>query len=396
MKNADNRKRILLFFLIFLVAIVLDITDGIVKNGKIQRNDSIDGEKEVELILNADGLPKDYVYKINVQEVLYTKEEAEAFFEEARKEIDNDFENVSDVIPAKEYYISECVEVEWSFSPREYIQADYRIHQEELQEDLVVNASATLYCGQYEEVYTFPFLISKKEQTNEEKLITSLEVWFTEEMKKEGTSELVLPKELDGVSLVWSERPSNLCWKVLFFEIVVFLLLYLRKKEQKKEEKKLLLKSFEQDYAELVGSLSVLMGAGMSLKQAWNVIATQYVRKKETDAYPKKEALEEVVLANRKMQEGESERGAFLQMMERIPLMSYHRLIHMLLANRDKGTKGLCEILDKEAQTAYEQKILNVRKMGEEASAKLLVPMMLMLVIVMAIVLLPAFINFSI
>lgn len=396
MKKLYDIKAIVIFFLIFLVAIVLDVTDGIVKNGTIQRNDSMDGEKEVELILNADGLPKDYIYKINVQEVLYTKEEAKAFFKKAKKEIDNDFENVSEIIPAKESYVSERVEVEWSFSPREYMQSDYRVRQEELQEDTIINASATLHCGQYEEVYTFPFMISKKEQTKEEKIIASLEAWFAEEMKKEGTSELVLPEELDGVSLDWSEQPSNLCWKVLCFEIVVVLLLYLREKEQKKEEEKLLLKSLEQDYAELVGSLSVLMGAGMSLKQAWNVIATQYIRKKEIDAYSKKEALEEVVLVNRKMQEGESERGAFLQMMERIPLMCYHRLIHMLLANRDKGTKGLCELLDKEAQTAYEQKILNVRKMGEEASAKLLVPMMLMLVIVMAIVLLPAFINFSI
>ena len=52
MKNADNRKYILLFFLIFLLAIAVDITDGIIKNGTIQRNDSMDGEKEVELIFN--------------------------------------------------------------------------------------------------------------------------------------------------------------------------------------------------------------------------------------------------------------------------------------------------------------------------------------------------------
>ena len=396
MKKADNIKRILVFFFIFLIAIVLERTDGTIEKGTIQRNESMKGEKDVELVLNAEGLPKDYVYKVNVQEVLYTKEEAEVFLEEAKKEIDKDFKNVSEVIPVEESYVSERVEAEWSFSSRDYIQADYRVRQEKLQADVVVNATATLRCGSYEQLYTFPFIISKKEQTKEEQLKASLDAWFTEEMTKEGVSKIILPEKLNGVSLQWSEKKTNLSLKVLCFEIVVFLLLYLREKEQKKETERLLLKNFEQEYAELVGSLSVLMGAGMSLKQAWNIIATQYMRKKETDAYPQKEALEEVVLVNRKIQEGESERGAFLQMMERIPLMCYHRLIHMLLANRDKGTKGLCEILDKEAQTAYEQKILNVRKMGEEASAKLLVPMMLMLVIVMAIVLLPAFINFSI
>ena len=174
------------------------------------------------------------------------------------------------------------------------------------------------------------------------------------------------------------------------------MLLCLRQQEQKKEKEQLRQSSMEQDYPEIIGSLSVLMGAGMTLKQAWNLIATQYIRKKETDGYGKKPAYEEVLLVNRKIQEGESEKDAFLEMIERIPLMCYHRLIRLLLTNREKGTKGLCEMLDKEAQEAYEQRILKIRKLGEEASAKLLMPMMLMLLLVMAIVLLPAFINFSI
>ena len=306
-------------------------------------------------------------------------------------------QDISTKIPAREYYVSEQVEAEWSFSPRSVVHTDYSINQEEISEEgVILNVIATLRCGTYEELYMFPILIEKKVFTQEEQILMSLEEWFDKEMQKEGVFEVLLPKELNGVSMSWSEKENHVLWKALCFEIVIFLLLYFREKEQEKETRKLYLQRMEHEYPEIVGSLSVLLGAGMTVKQAWGVMAKQYMRKIEADGEKQKGAWEEIVLLNRKVQEGESEKEALLQMMERIPLMCYHRLIRLLLTNREKGAKGLCELLDKEAETAYEQQVLSMRKLGEEASTKLLMPMMIMLFLVMAIVLLPAFINFSI
>lgn len=397
MKKRDYIKWGILCFIIFLLVLLYEHKQNEVEQGIILRNQAKEGIKEITLILNAEGLPKDYVYELEVRELLHTKNEADECFSLAKAEIDTDFREVSQKIPAKESYASGQVGAEWSFSPASCIDADYIINEDEIPtEGMVINTTVTLSCGAYEELYTFAFMVEKRTVTQEEQLTASIDAWFEQEMQKEGVLEVVLPNEVDGIHLHWSQPSSYLSLKVLGLELGIVLLLYLRKQEQKKEKEKLRQYSMEQDYPEIIGSLSVLMGAGMTLKQAWNLIANQYIRRKETDGYSKKEAYEEVVLVNRKIQEGESEKEAFLEMMERVPIMCYHRLIRLLLTNREKGTKGLCELLDKEAQGAYEQRILTIRKFGEEASTKLLMPMMMMLLLVMAIILLPAFINFSI
>ena len=63
--------------------------------------------------------------------------------------------------------------------------------------------------------------------------------------------------------------------------------------------------------------------------------------------------------------------------------------------SKSKGGSDLCQHLEKEASKAYEQRIMDAKKKGEEASTKMLVPLMLMMVLVMAIVIMPAIIEFA-
>ena len=59
-----------------------------------------------------------------------------------------------------------------------------------------------------------------------------------------------------------------------------------------------------------------------------------------------------------------------------------------------KGVKGIYEQLEQEAEDSFRERKQQAKKLGEEASTKLLVPMILMLGIVMAIVIVPAFLKF--
>ena len=52
--------------------------------------------------------------------------------------------------------------------------------------------------------------------------------------------------------------------------------------------------------------------------------------------------------------------------------------------------------LQEESRMAFEQRILVAKRRGEEASTKMLVPLMLMLMLVMAIVMVPALMEFQI
>ena len=65
----------------------------------------------------------------------------------------------------------------------------------------------------------------------------------------------------------------------------------------------------------------------------------------------------------------------------------------MLSQNLRKGTKGLTELLGREAEDAFEERKNLAKKIGEEAGTKLMIPMFLMLIIVFAMVIVPAFFS---
>ena len=55
---------------------------------------------------------------------------------------------------------------------------------------------------------------------------------------------------------------------------------------------------------------------------------------------------------------------------------------------------GVCNYLEEEEHRAYTERILLAKKLGEEASTKMLLPLLLMMMLVMGIVLAPAMIGF--
>ena len=70
------------------------------------------------------------------------------------------------------------------------------------------------------------------------------------------------------------------------------------------------------------------------------------------------------------------------------------KLATLLQTNIKKGTKELSNLLEKEAYDAFEKRKNMARVKGEEATTRLLMPMMLMLITVMMIIMIPAIWSF--
>ena len=68
----------------------------------------------------------------------------------------------------------------------------------------------------------------------------------------------------------------------------------------------------------------------------------------------------------------------------------------MLEQNLTKGTKGMKELLAQEVADAFEERKRLARKKGEEASTKMLIPMIMMLAVVIVIVAVPALMSIGI
>ena len=106
-------------------------------------------------------------------------------------------------------------------------------------------------------------------------------------------------------------------------------------------------------------------------------------------------AYEEMLITEREISDGEMGRKAYAGFAERINIPCYQKFVRIILQSIHKGSKGVCEALEKESEEAFDERRLLALKMGEEAGTKMLVPMMLMMVIVIAIVIAPAIIDFK-
>ena len=148
-------------------------------------------------------------------------------------------------------------------------------------------------------------------------------------------------------------------------------------------------------YPEIVSKMAILMGAGMTVEQAWNRITARYSDERQKRQKQYMPAYEEMLVTEREISDGGTARKAYSNFAERINIACYQRFVRIILQSIHKGNKGVCEMLEKESDDAFNERRLLALKLGEEAGTKMLVPMMLMMTIVIAIVIAPAIINFK-
>lgn len=137
------------------------------------------------------------------------------------------------------------------------------------------------------------------------------------------------------------------------------------------------------------------MGSGMTVEQAWNRITARYLDKRKNNDENIMPAYEEMLVTEREISDGMTGRKAYAGFAERVKLPCYQKLARIILQSIHIGSKGVCEMLEKESEDAFDERRLLALKLGEEAGTKMLMPMMIMMAIVIAIVIAPAIIDFK-
>ena len=149
-------------------------------------------------------------------------------------------------------------------------------------------------------------------------------------------------------------------------------------------------KELRRDYPELVEKFILLIGAGLNVKGAWLRITNEYIGKREKEG-TKLYAYEEMLVTRYQIENGMTELKAYELFGRRIGLLPYMKFSTLLTQNLRKGTSDMLRILEYEAIDIMNEKKENAKILGEEASTKLLLPMMLMMLEVFAIIIYAAF-----
>ena len=244
--------------------------------------------------------------------------------------------------------------------------------------------------------YEIPLVIVPKEQTPQELWAAQLQeelVASEKEQKELGT--FMLPDSIADKKVIWKERREDYSLVIWGLLVVTACCVYrmqdkdLHKKTEERNAQMLA------EYPVLVNRLTLYLGAGMTIKGAWNKIAKDYRGRKELHG-EKNYTYEEMLFTCYEMQGGVSEYNAYERFGKICGLQPYTRLVGLLHQSLKKGNSALINDLQKEAEEAQEMRRNQARKKGEEAGTKLLLPMMMMLAIVMVLVMVPAFFSFSV
>ncbi|MCD7736218.1 MAG: type II secretion system F family protein [Lachnospiraceae bacterium] len=367
-----------------------------------------EGDRTEALSVQVEGEDEVQELTVTVQERKYTEEEKQALLDLALSELDEqlpgendslDFVQTGLVFP--ESLQDGAVSISWMTDPYGVIGADGNIVLAEEEEGTLVEIQETLECDGRESTYSAYARVFPPDMTEEERLLAAIEeevVRADEESSHK--SELVLPASAEGRMLTWIEASSNPCLSVLAMTLVLAVCLYLQMDNQvhkKAEERKnqLLL-----DYPDLMWKMTMLLGAGMSIRGAFMRISEEYQREqrqrkaKTGKAGQMRYVYEEITYTCREMQSGIGEAQAYERFGKRCQLPEYIRIGSILSQNLRKGAKGLTDLLETEAEASLNDRKNHARKIGEQAGTKLLLPMMLMLGIVLTVLMVPAFLSF--
>lgn len=359
------------------------------------------GSYEAELLLEIDGREAEE-FLVVVPEQRFTEKEEETYLFDAVKEIEDGFvgENASlEMVCEKVHIQSEYQEgkvlAEWEFSNAGLIDGNGMIDESRLEtEHELVEAKIMLTCGDSSRIYHFYFDVYKREKSETEQFYEKLNEFITKSGERKGTDVLYLPTELEGHSLVWKEKKSYLPFQIFAIGIFVTALLPFVEKERKKEEKAKREAQLLREYPEMINKMSLLLGAGMTLQGAWKKIVIEYVELQKKNGR-KKLVYEEMLITLREIEGGMGEAVSYKAFGERCSVSKYRKFSNYLIQNRKKGSRGLAQLLEKEAEDVFEERKNMAQQYGEEAETKLLFPMLFMLGIVMFIIMVPAILSFQ-
>lgn len=247
-----------------------------------------------------------------------------------------------------------------------------------------VYLKARMTNGIFDETVEIPVLIFPKEMDSQTEFFKALAEASGED---EVGAMMKLPKEIGSHPLKYKEANRSGNEILLLLGVVAAICLFLKEKNDMEKQRKKRENSLLMDYSEILSRFAVLTGAGYTIRQAWRKMVVDHEGK------PPRPVYEEMRVALNRMNTGISELQSYGEFGRRCGLRCYLRFVSLLENNLNTGGKNLRNLLEREVETAFEQRKDLAKRLGEEASAKLLLPLFLMLGVVMVMIVAPAFLT---
>ena len=364
------------------------------ESGVIYRGRYEEGEKQLLLEADSGDEKREFQMTVSAQNLTDTElqELADGFLEKIPELIRNgnsDIDHVTDELELTDTYEGYPFEVEWDSDREEIVDDNGSVCEVETPERVTLRV--TLNCQQYSTTESFSITVVPRSYSPAEQEYREISEYLLDSERDSRDEETwILPEEWNNKPLVWRVKEKRYCLLIWAFTPVVCLLLYYSFDRDIHREVELRQREMRRQYPELVHKLALYIGAGMTIRGAFQRIGADYERKtnrqRDGDVMGR-----EVLYTCRELQSGIAEGAAYERFGRRIGLREYIKLSALLGQNLKRGNRTLLERLREEAEKSCEESVRHARKLGEESGTKLLIPMVAMLGIVMVMIMIPAF-----
>lgn len=378
----------------------------------LTRNEAGEGDEKYNLILKSD-LTDEQDFTVRVSERELKGEEFEKLKAEAQYYIDKMIfaQNESaECVRGEINLITEIpgtsVRINWTEDNSWFLSVDGKVKNKDYTEPVPATLHAELTYFDRIWDYSLDIMIYPPLVTEEDRFMEELEESLKEADIKTRTEKYYeLPIRIGDKELSWKEEEDNT--SVMFLILGLFaagaVLPAMKQDIHKKQKKRT--EQMMQDYPDIISKFVMLITAGMTCRGAWNKICSDYLKKRRRDEQGEEKksgskskgirfAYEEMLISDREMQLGIPEVKVYERFGTRCSVPAYNRFGTLLARNIKRGSAGIIEMLESESKESFAERRENVRKKGEETGTKLLLPMFGMLILVIAIVVVPAFSSF--
>lgn len=375
-----------------------------VENYIVGRKGYGEGDLTVDLDTTVGDRCIDEPIEITVGERQYTKEETDRIFEEIGNSLPQRILGENRSLEKVEYDLDLIdraddypVNIEWSVDNYDVLDSDGIIQEDVTDEKgtAVILTAALNYLGRYED-YVFPVVVYPRHMEAQGKLKNMVMRKIARYESLTVSSEnLILPDKLGNMDILYKRTPGAAAPLVLGGAVLMTLVVWFGRDRDLEKQIRIREKEMLNDYPEIVSRLSLFFSAGMTIRGAFEKVAADYEKQIRKGKKKKRFAFEEILITVREMKGGVPEYQAYRNFGTRSGVRRYGKLGTLLSQNLQKGNAGITEALEAESKDAFEDRKADARRAGEEAGTKLLLPMGIMLLVVMIIVILPAFMSFS-
>ena len=366
----------------------------------VKRNAYGEGSKTQEYELTIEGEDEKQKLQLEVEEQRYTHAEVQELFQKVMDELDTvvlgeneSFNRIESdlklVTTLKDYPVN----IQWDLDTYEVMSIEGELREDKVtDEGTLVKLRGIISYGEEQTAYVRNMMVFAPTRERTEQFLYEVE----QELKtrEEATREeegFRLPKVMNGKKLTWKLKREYHWYYILLIGAVSAVYLVYREKEKMKQKEKRRREELIREYPGMISKFTMLLDTGTTVKNAWEKIVQNYELQREQTG--KLAVYEEMLVTYREMKGGVPEGEAYEKFGKRCGVTIYVKFGAMLAQNLKKGSKGISSLLRMEAIQSFENRKSAAKRLGEEAGTKLLMPMMGMLMVVLVMVMVPAFLT---